>query len=514
MQCCECQSENLKNLGVRVYGPERYCKVVCEDCGEEMLMPPEYDDELDDKTRYLKSDKEVNKISKSSRIVVTSAQNNTPVNQKFLGALETFCDKMKAELIIVPVRYKNNDGEPTVYPIEIHPYLCENLIKLERSDVKILGNLKISPTAENPLSGIDPMSKGNTLVIAHPQVALKTLPQHSNKYPPFLITTGSVSERNYIQSKVGFKAEFNHSMSGLLIESGEDGCYFVRHLNFDGEGFCDLGTYYQDGVVSEMTTLGLVTGDEHVIFGDPLVAKATYLDDDSLVNTLKPEIIVRHDVLDCYSVSSHHKKNVFTKYAKWKSGYNDIKEELDQTIQFINDTTPEFSKTWIVSSNHNEHLLRWLNECDPKDEPWNALIYHYLMYNVLLETDMGSSGAEYPDPFALYAKRILKPNVEFVGRTSDAIIGDIHVGYHGDVGSNGSKGSRAQFSILPLKTIIGHSHSPGITRNCYQVGTSSKLKLEYNSGPSSWHQAHCLIYGNGKRQLVFILNGKYRLKAA
>jgi hypothetical protein len=283
-------------------------------------------------------------------------------------------------------------------------------------------------------------------------------------------------------------------------------------LNFDGEGFCDLGKYYSRDYVSDMETIGLVTGDEHVLFADKNVSNATYLNDDSLVKTLKPKIIVRHDVLDAYSISHHHRKNVFTQYAKWKSGLNDIKEELDLTINYINETTPSDAETWIVSSNHNEHLLKWLNECDPKYEPQNALIYHYLMYSVLSQTNMGESGAEYPDPFELYAKPLLSNNVRFIGRREGAKIGECEVGYHGDSGIGGSRGSRQQFSILPTKTIIGHSHSPGITRGSYQVGTSSKMKLEYNSGPSSWHQAHCLIYANGKRQLVFIVNGKYKVE--
>ena len=44
----------------------------------------------------------------------------------------------------------------------------------------------------------------------------------------------------------------------------------------------------------------------------------------------------------------------------------------------------------------------------------------------------------------------------------------------------------------------------------YQVGTSSRLKLEYNSGPSSWLHTHCCIYPNGKRTLITIIDGQWR----
>lgn len=497
-----------------MHGKSRFKKFECNNCGEIILIDPESieanipDSEIES---FTKDENVISKIANASRIVVTCAQNNTQVNHLFLDALEKYCDHNSAELVIIPIRYRKDDIGDFSYPDEIKQYLYDNIIQL-KSPVRIVGNLKISPTATNPLSGLDPMSKGDTLIVGHPQVMLRTMPQHGDQYPSILSTTGTISEKNYIQSKVGYKAEFNHSMSAVVIEQKDEETFFIRHLNFDGEGFCDLGKYYTKNIVSEMETLGIVTGDEHAMFSDPDVIAATYKNEDSLVNYLKPKIIVRHDINDFASASHHHKNNIFMKYAKWKTGTNDVAAELDGTIDFINNTTPKESETWIVASNHNEHLLRWLNECDPKYEPWNARVYHYLMYKMLCLSDMTENGLICPDPFQLYGEGKFSENVKFIGRKDDAMIADVHVGYHGDAGVNGSRGSRGQFSILPTKTVIGHSHSPGINQGCYQVGTSSRLRLDYNIGPSSWHHAHCLIYANGKRQLVFIVNGEYRLK--
>jgi hypothetical protein len=132
---------------------------------------------------------------------------------------------------------------------------------------------------------------------------------------------------------------------------------------------------------------------------------------------------------------------------------------------------------------------------------------------MLEKTSFGTSGAVYPNPFELYCSDTFskeKLKVEFLIRNVSHKIKDIEVGLHGDKGQNGSRGSRKQLSSLPSKTIIGHSHSPGIEKGCYQVGTSSYLKLEYNSGPSSWLQTHCIIYKNGKRQLINIIKGKWK----
>jgi hypothetical protein len=35
--------------------------------------------------------------------------------------------------------------------------------------------------------------------------------------------------------------------------------------------------------------------------------------------------------------------------------------------------------------------------------------------------------------------------------------------------------------------------------------------LEYTAGPSSWLNTHCLLHADGKRQLIHIIDGKWRL---
>jgi hypothetical protein len=60
--------------------------------------------------------------------------------------------------------------------------------------------------------------------------------------------------------------------------------------------------------------------------------------------------------------------------------------------------------------------------------------------------------------------------------------------------------------------VIGHSHQPGIDEGAYQVGTSTGLRLEYNQGPSAWLNAHCVVYASGKRSLLFVIDGEWRLK--
>lgn len=466
-------------------------------------------------TEYIRDDAWIENILESNTFVITSAQSSTPINDTFFNALKHYCLWNDAQLMIIPNRYRNPTAPDEVviddYPAEIEQYLFENNIRLHEK-LKVLGQLKIAATAEYPLTGLAPISKGDSVIFGHGQLQMATLPVQVEDHPVIMTTTGSISEKNYSSSKQGYKAEFNHSQSAVVVEL--DGATFhIRHLNFDGVGFFDFDQYYsKDGIdVPKNPVTAIVTGDEHAVFFDEEVKEATY-GEKGIVALLKPKFIIRHDVLDCYSISHHHKHNFLTKYKKFVNGNNDIADELEKTVAHVVETTPTGCTNVMIQSNHTDHLTKWLNECDIKLEPWNARIYHWLMYNMLSAIDEDPSMI--PDPFEAYSTEKFENEgclVEFLNRSTTYKLHDIELAVHGDVGINGSRGSRQQFSKLPAKTIIGHSHSPGIEKGCWQVGTSSILNLEYNLGPSSWMQTHCLIYSNGKRQLINIINGKWRV---
>lgn len=489
MHCQNCGSIEMKGGGVRMMGNKRMLKYTCKTCGE-----VHYTDTSVAKPVYGKS------------YVVTSATDSFPINKRFLAVLKKYCEHNGATLVVIPVNNRTNFNESN-YDDELVPYLISTNIQLG-DDTMIMGATRLGTTLDSPLHGMNQFSKGKSVVFGHPQLQLKTLTRKNEKYPPIMMTTGSVSIPNYTENKSAQKAKFNHAYSALFVSA--DTPRHFRHLNFDGKGFYDLSKYYTETeVIEENKISAIITGDEHVVFHDKEVFAATY-GKGGIVDTLKPDYIVRHDVLDCYSISHHHKGNVFVKYGKRISETDSIENELKQTLKFIEDTTPSTSKSIIVPSNHNSHLLRWLNEADPKNDPVNAKIYHqlmYLMYDNLVVVD---GLAKYPDPFELYSRGKVKNNVSFLKPDDDFMLHDIDLNNHGDVGLNGTRGTRQQYKDLPNKSVIGHSHSPGIEKGAYQVGTSSRLRLEYNHGLSSWHHCHCLVYPNGRRQLLFIVDGKWK----
>lgn len=496
-KCANCGSEEIRRGSVNVRGKQliRTRRLTCEKCDHSW-------EEVENSNIKKKS-----RQTENRKFVVTSALNNKNIDEHFLSVLLKFCESQKAELLVIPVRYIHDlQGEGVWYPKSIQKYLLSDNLEIKGANCKILGGLRISATAENPLSGIDPMSKGNTLIIGHPQTQMRTLPVLDGD-SPIMWSTGTITENTYTDTKLGYKATFNHSFSALLVEFKSNNLH-VRNLNWDGSGFNDLNWRYDHDGRHRQNVEALVTGDEHALFADEKVKEATYNGRYSMAKVLKPSYIVRHDVLDSHAISHHDRTDFIKTFSKHLQQTSNLKKELDITLDYIRETTPKGAKNIFVSSNHNDHLRRWLNEADPKKDPENAIIYHELMYMTLTAI---KHQRESVDPFELYCLRHLKNiDYEFTSRKSFKFF-DIEVGLHGDKGVNGAKGSRASMAKLPEKCIIGHSHSPGWDKGCIQVGTSSKLKMDYTAGsPSSWRHCHCIIHKNGKRQIVFITNGKWR----
>jgi hypothetical protein len=82
---------------------------------------------------------------------------------------------------------------------------------------------------------------------------------------------------------------------------------------------------------------------------------------------------------------------------------------------------------------------------------------------------------------------------------------------HGHHGPNGSRGSIRNLRRIGVRSAIGHTHAPGIEEGAMQAGTSTRLRAEYTRGPSSWLNAHIAIYPNGKRSLLTILDGNWKV---
>jgi hypothetical protein len=452
----------------------------------------------------------------SRRLVVTSAQNATPVHAGFLEALKGYCSVWDADLVVIPTRYKNptsrwsqSQQNAEVWDPALTPYLHNQRKRLSKHLI-LLGDIKTVPTAERPLSGFEGITHGESGILGHSKMALRTIATPHGALPKIMTTTGAVTVRNYTDSKAGKKGEFHHVFGACVVEL--DGSRFhLRQINaMDDGSFIDLDTeYLPNGTVRPAPpALGLVMGDTHVRFVDPKVVKATF-GPGGIVDRLNPQVLVWHDVLDGFAVNPHERHDPFAAVARHRYGSADFAREVAEAVRFIREKSAG-RRAYVVASNHNDFFRRWLVDSDWRKDPTNAVFYLKTAAALAERAEVAEGGASYPDPFALWLESQLdeRDDIRCLKPDESCLIGGIECGFHGHRGPDGARGSVNNLSKIGVRVISGHSHSPAIEGGHYRVGTSTYLKLSYTQGPSSWLNTHAVIYANGKRTLINIIDGK------
>ena len=464
--------------------------------------------------------------------LITWAQNNTPVDTGFWSALSACQEHRDADLMVIKGHYRN----PTVRSDEADDeWWANEVMEVGLWDkpadlcpaLTVLADYRVQPTAVRPLTGLDSVTGGKSGIIGHPKLEMRCIPTPQNELPKQMQTTGACTVQNYSNSKAGKKGEFHHTLGAVIIEIRGD-VFHMRQINACRDGsFIDLDTeYLPDGTSRPAPrALALSMGDWHSGFTAPHVIDATFENGpDSIVGVLKPRQIIWDDVLDQYARNHHHMFNPFISIAKTNDSLYDRDNlmseveaacwELDHYTRFAGEVIGDKVTSIVKSSNHDEALTRYITERNWKNDPVNAEFYLETALMMAKATTMGDTGAQYPDAFQLWGKKLCDDSldIQFLPRRGSHMVGDIECIFHGDIGPNGARGSIANFAKIGVKTVISHAHTPGIVEGCYQTGTSTYLDLEYARGPSSWSNTHCAIYGNGKRALITIIDGEWRHK--
>lgn len=444
----------------------------------------------------------IQKEENMTKYLVTSAQLGARPNKEFLYTLETYAKKNKVdEIIILPMAGASVKDEV------LHPFLQESDYSIVTSDYNInkkikISNYEIKPQQINPTTGIQRFAKADiSTIFASPKQVYQVVPSHGHKVPKVLLTTGACTHPNYnLNNRIGRIAEKDHQYGAIFVETGARQEYHFRHLKAQKNGkLIDLDKQYSMGHVTSVQPEALILGDLHVGSTNKKVEEATF----DMINKYNPKKLVIHDLADFYSISHHDLGKIVTK-AK-KHGKLKLEDEILKIHNKLWDYSRAMSdnKVYIVKSNHDEFLDRYLESGRFIDEPQNALFASKLLTAMIEGYD--------PLEYAISLVGDVPANVTFLARDEDLNVRGFQLGNHGDKGANGARGSIRTMENAYGKSVVGHSHTPQMVRDTMIVGTSTDLSLDYNVGLSSWMNTHCMVYKNGTGQLLNIINGKTSL---
>lgn len=448
------------------------------------------------------------RASRAQRFFFTTAVAEAEVFEPAFLALEKWTRTNKAMALIQPQANLTALMAPDIAP--------ERLVF---EDIDIGSTLRIKNTGvtardRNPLQGVRGMADGRTMIVGSPKQDMEHANDSHADYPYAIVTTGAITlpkyQGKYVHNQArDRKAEKDHVMGGLIVEMLGDKQPFFRHVQFLKDGsFYDLQyQYFPDGTRKAIRPQALVLGDWHVGSTDPGVVKAT----DSMIQELKPKEVVFHDLFDGYSVNHHERDQATVRARKALDNRLSLERELqevaDELLRFVRNHG-FLEKLFIVKSNHDEFLDRYINDFAFREDPANMAICSELMALMIRhQVDALQAGVHKywrgsPEEFA---------KIEWGTRNSDHYVGSIQLASHGDKGINGTKNpSLAQIERAYVKAIVGHSHSGAKLRGVLRVGTGSILRPGYVKGPSTWTHTHAIVYENDCATTIDIRDGIWR----
>lgn len=424
------------------------------------------------------------------RYVVTTLVPDANINFKFLKSLETYCIKNKAELIFIPTNLFKLSEEQKLDPriLKVSRHLNRNLL---------LSVLPINPENADPIRGLDRLTDVyKSVIYASTKQRLKSVASPSERLPRVLMTPGAITHPVLKNTKTSIISNRDHVAGAIVIEIETKSVYHYRQVQAERDGsFIDLGKKYDNTRISNMEVEALIPGDYHAGFTDPVVKKILL----KVMDKYNPKNLILHDYFDGISVN-HHIENQHLQRARLGK-LNNLNGELKFASNELKELSSKSRNIVLVKSNHDEFLDRWLEEGK----------YVLDTRNHIIGLELALAKAQGEDPLEYGLRKFNNfNNVTFL-KTDDSFKitpKNIECGAHGHRGANGSRGSAGNLEKCYGNIVYGHSHSPEILRGAWVVGTSTYLKLSYNTGPSSWMQTFCLVYKNGARQLINVIDGK------
>jgi hypothetical protein len=238
--------------------------------------------------------------------------------------------------------------------------------------------MNILPTEDNPISGLETYGGSTSVVFPHTKIEMRSIATTPDLPVKMIYTTGAVTLMNYLQKKLGIKAEHHHRYAFLLVEVDSEGNWWVRQVaaRKNGKTIQDLNVLVEDGEVksTEAFVEAVTWGDLHATIAEPEVVAASQ----KMLDALKPKYQFLHDIMEGVSVNRHMRKHkaIHEKFTRWLRGLHRVEQEFKQTRDVLALYLRPWCKTIVPDANHDRYWLKaWLREYDYRVDPANSELF-------------------------------------------------------------------------------------------------------------------------------------------
>ena len=484
------ERNNLLRVTRYLLKPKAGEKLLEEIKEEETIYTQEYREALEDE------------IKRYKKFVITTAVMGKEVNKPFVEAIRNYAKRNNALLLVLPCEDVVSRGKKAK-ALELSSELDD--FKVVFKDTYINKNLclyaiKMSAKQINPLTGIDRISVqlDASIIVASPKVFLKYVPNMHYDIPPAIMSTGAITVNDYDTEKYMSKrtsalAEIDHTYGAVIVEVEDEDIFHFRHVQASPyNSVTDIGIdYLPDGSIKNMEETVMVMGDSHTGYHDEELHWAVM----QAAEKANVKEIILHDIFHGSSVSHHDTKKGVTNSIKAQEGKLGLEMECLALKKYLENIVKQGFNVSIVKSNHDNHLLRYLEDGRFASDPMN---YQFSLKLALAAT-------ECKDPLKYAIENVFKyknEKIKWLKEDESYNVYGVECGIHGSCGANGSRGSLAVYEKGVGNCVTAHTHSAQILRRAFCVGTVGLMDMRYNKGLSSWTRTCCLIYNNGTKQLI------------
>ncbi|WP_299527451.1 hypothetical protein [uncultured Lutibacter sp.] len=441
------------------------------------------------------------KLKKSKFYLITYEQNETPLHTNFYNNILAYKNFLNAELSVILGRYKNPTSVFAESKNENWHEETKEYWSASRHDIHdyltLLADVKISPTMKYPLTGIQGLSQGKSIIVGHPKLHLKTEPTLNGYANKTVLTTGAITLPNYTDSRQGKIAENSHKFGFVIVEIRNETIFHIRQVEADKDGnFIDLIHKVHNQVINIVENAeGLVCGDSHGNQIIPEIDKAN----DTICERFNIKKLVMHDVVDGESCNNHILKDPIQQYERLQNDSHLIEKELHELKNWLK---PKLKYGIVIpSANHNDRFDRILQQ-DWRKDIANSLFY--FKYTTAVMEKKAEKGV-----VAYYLHNEFGDEITTLSTQDSYIIGKYECALHGDNGTNGSRGSNTGFRNLDIPMIVAHTHSTYRADDLFYVGHNILPQKYASKGASSWSVSNVLIAENGIGQHLIFTKGDF-----